>query len=76
MGLVKVLLETGISPFTYALIPQKYQRGLYLLLKKCCVPGVTPVRHAARVHRWHGKMKSLTSLDYSSDLHDDTNYIV
>lgn len=27
MGRVKILLETGISPFMYALIPQKYQRG-------------------------------------------------
>lgn len=45
-------------------------------LKKCFVHNVAFDSHAVHVPRWHGKMKNLTSLDYSSDLHDDTNYIV
>lgn len=45
-------------------------------LTKCFVHNVVFDSHAVHVPRWHGKMKNLTSLDYSSDLHDDTNYIV
>lgn len=55
--------------------PQTHQWTISCL-KECFVYNVAFDSHAVHVPRWHGKMKNLTSLDYSSDLHDDTNYIV
>lgn len=43
---------------------------------KCFVHDVVSDSDAFYVPRWHREMKNLTSLDYSSDLHDSTNYIV
>lgn len=72
MGRVKTLFKISSSPLISASIPLKHKWD-YLLLEGMLL---TSDSYAVHVPRWHRKMKNLTSLDFSSDLYDNTNYIV
>lgn len=71
MGAVR--LRSAVPPESMPLSHRSIN-GTLSCLKKCFVHDMVPNSHAFHVPRWHRKMKNLTSLDYSSDLHDDTNY--
>lgn len=75
MGRVEILLKIQSSSLA---VPWSHGNiyGTISCLKKCFVHDVASDSHAFHGPRRHRKMKNLISLDYSSDLRDDTNYVV